>query len=70
MDRDGAPALSLIDYRSGGETTPAALVRAFLNSDDKSDWRPTDFTLPLMFLGLAQNGPVYDAHNLPRLPVR
>lgn len=70
VDRDGAPALSLIDYRSGGETTPAALVRAFLNSDDKSDWRPTDFTLPLMFLGLAQNGPVYDAHDLPRLPVR
>jgi hypothetical protein len=70
VDRDGSAALSLIDYRSGGETTPAALVRAFLNSDDKPDWRPTDYTLPLMFHGLAQNKPVYDAHDLPRLPVR
>jgi superfamily I DNA/RNA helicase len=70
VDRDGVVALGLIDYRSGGEATPSALVRAFLNSDDKADWRPTDFTLPLMFLGLAQNKTVYDAHDLPRLPVR
>ena len=68
---DGTTTLSLIDYRSGGSReSEAGLIGAFVNRDDDPAWRPRDYTLPVMFLGVAGNRAVYRAQALPRRPVR
>lgn len=67
----GTPILSLVDYRSGAsDLTPAALIQGFLNRKDAPDWHPRDYTLPVMFLGVAGNKTVYGDHSLPPYPVR
>ena len=68
---DGTTTLSLIDYRSGGSReSEAGLIGAFVNRDDDPAWRPRDYTLPVMFLGVAGNRAVYREQALPRRPVR
>jgi len=68
---DGTMALSLIDYRSGrSRESEAGLIGAFVNRDDDPAWRPRDYTLPVMFLGVAGNRAVYREQALPRRPVR
>jgi hypothetical protein len=66
-----APALTLIDYRSGAsDATPEKVIGQFLDRKGTASWRPEDYTLPVLFLGVAGNWEVYVRHNLPLLPVR
>ncbi len=65
------PALTLVDYRSGAsDATAEKAIGGFLNRKDSAGWRPTDYTVPVMFLGVAGNRDLYARHNLPPLPVR
>jgi PD-(D/E)XK nuclease superfamily len=66
-----APGLTLIDYRSGAsDATPDKVIGQFLDRKGSASWRPVDYTLPVLFLGVAGNREVYVRHNLPLLPVR
>ncbi|HKC73201.1 MAG TPA: PD-(D/E)XK nuclease family protein, partial [Chloroflexota bacterium] len=66
-----AAGLALIDYRSGAsDATPDKVIGQFLDRKGSASWRPMDYTLPILFLGVAGNREVYVRHNLPLLPVR
>jgi hypothetical protein len=66
-----AAGLTLIDYRSGAsDATPDKVIGQFLDRKGSASWRPVDYTLPVLFLGVAGNREVYIRHNLPILPVR
>lgn len=70
-DAEGRETLALIDYRSGaGAATGAALIKEFMNPKNAEGWHASDYTLPLMFLGAAQNREFYAAHELPHVPIR
>lgn len=65
------PALTLVDYRSGAsEPTAEKAIGTFLNRKGTEGWVPTDYTLPVLFLGVAGNRAVYAQHHLPPLPIR
>jgi hypothetical protein len=66
-----APGLTLIDYRSGAsDVTSDKVIGQFLDRKGSASWRPVDYTLPVLFLGVAGNREVYVRHNLPPQPVR